>query len=47
MNPVAKHAHKTNKCVVFKSKKQYTRKGKIPGHCNWLPVFVPEIVSPE
>lgn len=22
-------------------------KGKIPEHCNWLPVFVPEIVSPE
>lgn len=21
--------------------------GKEPPHCNWLPVFVPEIVSPE
>lgn len=27
-NIVAKFAHKTNKCVAYKSKKQYTRKGK-------------------
>ena len=27
-NPVAKNAYKTNKSVVYKSKKQYTRKGK-------------------
>jgi hypothetical protein len=27
-NPVAKHAHKTNRAVVFKNKKQYNRKTK-------------------
>ena len=28
INPVAKFAHKTNKCVAYKSKKQYNRKNK-------------------
>jgi hypothetical protein len=27
-NPVAKNAYKTNKSVVYKSKKQYNRKNK-------------------
>ena len=30
-NPVARHAHKTNRCAVFKDRNAYRRAAKHPG----------------
>jgi hypothetical protein len=44
-NPVAKYAHKTNRCIAFRDRSKYTRKAKHNGHESWPMAVVQPLLA--
>ncbi len=44
-NPVARHAHKTNRCIAFRDRSKYTRKTKHNGPESWPMAVVQPLLA--